>query len=242
MLQYANTQQIFDVNLPYIAWSTDSVSNYLEDKPFGLLRDDEKARDWKATVKTVVELTPLVKQIPLVMPLVLKVPEWVMRRVSADLNRVLVMHKVSLALEPSKRAIARYGLSKPVNATLLEQGMQRSATRACANRREERPVASKTQSENTAYQAILNSSLPEQEKEPARLAQEILTLLMGGSATSSRVMTRITYHLASEQAMLARLREELITAMPDMNVTPPLEQLEKLPYLVRFQVLSSRLI
>ena len=116
--------------------------------------------------------------------------------------------------------------------------MQRSATRACANKKEEQPVASKAQSENTAYQAILNSSLPAQEKEPARLAQEILTLLVGGSATSSKVMTRTTYHLASEQAMLARLREELITAMPDMNVTPPLEQLERLPYLVRFQVLS----
>ena len=94
MSQYASTQEIFDVHLPIIAWSTDSVSNYLENKPAGLLRDEQKARDWKATIQMVVELTPVVKQFPLVMPLVLRVPVWVMRWVSPDLNRVLVMHKV----------------------------------------------------------------------------------------------------------------------------------------------------
>jgi len=94
MSQYANTQQVFDASLPYIAWSTDSVTNYLEDKPYGLLKDEEAAKNWKATIKTVVELTPVVKQIPAVMLFVLRVPEWAMRRVSKDLNRVLVMHKV----------------------------------------------------------------------------------------------------------------------------------------------------
>ena len=94
MSQYANTQEVFDASLPYIAWSTDSVTNYLEDKPYGLLKDEEAAKNWKATIKTVVELTPVVKQIPAVMLFVLKVPEWAMRLVSKDLNRVLVMHKV----------------------------------------------------------------------------------------------------------------------------------------------------
>ena len=45
-------------------------------------------------------------------------------------------------------------------------------------------------------------------------------------------MTRITYHLTSEPAMLAQLRGELAMVMPDPYVTPPLEQLEQLPYLV----------
>lgn len=94
MSHYGRTQEVFEVNLPYIAWSTDSVSNYLEDRPYGLLQDEERARDWKATIKMVVELTPLVKQIPLVMPLVLRVPIWLMRWASPELNRVLIMHQV----------------------------------------------------------------------------------------------------------------------------------------------------
>lgn len=94
MSQYASSGEEFDVNLPYLAWSTDSVSTYLENKPYGLLYDDERAKDWKQTLKTVIELTPIVKQIPLVMPLVLRVPAWLMAIVSRDLNRVLTLHKV----------------------------------------------------------------------------------------------------------------------------------------------------
>ena len=100
MSQYASAEEVVDANLPYIAWSTDSVSNYLEDEPYGLLKDDEKAKNWKATIKMVVELTPLVKQIPVVMPLVLRVPAWLMRSMSPSLNRVLVMHMVSPLLPP----------------------------------------------------------------------------------------------------------------------------------------------
>jgi len=94
MAHYASTQETVSIHLPYIAWSTDSVSNYLEDQPFGLLRDTERAKQWEATIKTVVELTPLVKQFPVVMPLVLRAPGWVMERLSPELNRVLVMHRV----------------------------------------------------------------------------------------------------------------------------------------------------
>ena len=116
--------------------------------------------------------------------------------------------------------------------------MQSSATRAYTahqnTEKDEQLSAITTPLQTDAYQAILNSSLPQPEKKPARLAQEILTLLVGGSATSSKIMTRITYHLTSEPAMLARLRDELTTIMPDPYVTPPLEQLEQLPYLVSF--------
>lgn len=102
MSYYASTQEVIDANLLFIAWSTDSVSCYLENKPAGLLRDEQKARNWKATVGMVVELTPVVKQITLVMPLVLSTPEWLMRQVSPALNRVLVMHKVCPICPPSE--------------------------------------------------------------------------------------------------------------------------------------------
>lgn len=90
-----------------------------------------------------------------------------------------------------------------------------------------------------AYQTILNSSLPPQEKEVNRVAQEILTLLVGGSSSTSRLMTSMTFHLASEPTILARLREEIKLAMPDQSVMPDLEQLESLPYLVSAQSLDN---
>jgi len=122
--------------------------------------------------------------------------------------------------------------------------MQSSATRAHTAyqraEKQEQPEASTDPLQSDAYQAILYSSLPEPEKEPARLAQEILTMLVGGSATTAKVMTRTTYHLTSEPAMLARLREELKTIMPDPFVTPAMEQLEQLSYLVSLPISNFR--
>lgn len=118
------------------------------------------------------------------------------------------------------------------------QGMWSSAIHAYKTYQtaetQEQLAATETPRQIDAYQAILKSSLPEPDKEPARLAQEILTLLVGGSATIARVMTRITYYLTSEPAMLACLQDDLMTVMPGSFVTPPLEQLERLPYLVDF--------
>ena len=94
--KYASSGGTFDVNLPYLAWSTDSVSTYLEDRPFGLLADDKRARNWQQTIQTVVKSTPVVKQISFMMPLVLQVPEWLMKMISLDMSRVLALHKVCM--------------------------------------------------------------------------------------------------------------------------------------------------
>ena len=83
-----------------------------------------------------------------------------------------------------------------------------------------------------AYQAILGSSLPEPEKKPDRVAQEVLTLLVGGSATAMRVMSRIMFHVNSSPYVLSRLKHELDAIMPTPNVHPELRVLEQQCYLV----------
>lgn len=83
-----------------------------------------------------------------------------------------------------------------------------------------------------AYQAILNSTLPEKEKEPDRVAQEVLTLLVGGSATTMRVMSRVLFHIVSTPHILGALRIELDTIMPVADSHPELELLEQQRYLV----------
>jgi len=83
-----------------------------------------------------------------------------------------------------------------------------------------------------AYQAILNSTLPEKEKEPDRVAQEVLTLLVGGSATTMRVMSRVLFHVVSMPHILEALRSELDTIMPVADNHPELELLKQQRYLV----------
>lgn len=91
---YARTGEAFECSIYLLAWGTDSVSKYLENDTYGLLDDDQQRKNWQRTIEQVVELTPLVKQFPFFMPFVLKVPGWLMRIVSSDLNLVLLMHKV----------------------------------------------------------------------------------------------------------------------------------------------------
>ena len=44
-----------------------------------------------------------------------------------------------------------------------------------------------------AYRARLSSTLPDVDKEPDRVAQEVLTLMIAGSATTMKVILRIVY-------------------------------------------------
>ena len=119
----------------------------------------------------------------------------------------------------------------------LAQGMQSSAVKAHKDfHRNGRQKGGPTSSEKpSAYRAILESSLPPQEKEANRLSQEVVTLLIGGAATTARVMTRLTVFLTTDPAILRRLREELEQVMPDPPVVLELEDLEELPYLVSLQ-------
>ena len=87
-----------------------------------------------------------------------------------------------------------------------------------------------------AYRAILSSNLPEPEKKPDRVAQEVLTLLVGGSATTMRVMSRIVFHINSTPHILSHLRSELDAIMPTLNVHPELEVLEQQRYLVSMKI------
>ncbi|MCJ1312339.1 hypothetical protein MMC25_006013 [Agyrium rufum] len=203
--EHLTKQDVVDLTRDYLAWSTDSVFNYLDSEPLGLLTDPERAEDWKQTLRAVVELTPLVKQMTWIMPVVLKVKPWVVKLFSPDLARVLVMHR----------------------------GMQDSAAKARLEweTQTKEQIESSPSSRPNAYRAILNSSLPPPEKEVDRVAQEILTILVGGSATTSRVMARLTYHMCDTPAILERLRDELSAVEPDPLKTPPLDELEQMPYL-----------
>ena len=90
-----------------------------------------------------------------------------------------------------------------------------------------------------AYRAIINSNLPDREKEPDRVGQEVLTFLVAGSATTMKIMTRIVYHVHSTPQVLQKLRRELNTVMPGLDVHPELETLEQQQYLVSMKCPKS---
>ncbi|KAL9129093.1 MAG: hypothetical protein Q9217_002365 [Psora testacea] len=220
LTRFATSGETFEISTYFLSWATDSVAKYLENDTYGLLDDGQRRKDWQSTIDKVVELTPVVKQFPFFMPFVLKVPNWFMRIVSPDTNRVLLMHK-------RMRSTARRYLSLHLAAEKTDP---------------QTPTDELSRDKVDAYRAILNSNLPDYEKQPDRVAQEVLTLLVGGSATTMRVMSRVLFHFTSTPHVMSRLRSTLDAIMPMPTVRPELEVLQRQDYLTPVSMSPSRIL
>ncbi|KAL9056107.1 MAG: hypothetical protein Q9162_003170 [Coniocarpon cinnabarinum] len=93
----------------------------------------------------------------------------------------------------------------------------------------------------TVFDQMLDSKLPSADKAIERLVQEGHTFVSAGTETTSRALSISTVHLLKRPHLLARLREELLTVMPDIDSTPTLNQLERLPFLTAVIKESIRL-
>lgn len=83
----------------------------------------------------------------------------------------------------------------------------------------------------TIFHDIMRSEIPESEKETKRLADEAMVIVIAGSETTASTLAAIVYHLLADKQLLARLKTELATVMPNPNELPVADKLDKLPFL-----------
>ncbi|KAL8653987.1 MAG: hypothetical protein Q9226_003619 [Calogaya cf. arnoldii] len=81
------------------------------------------------------------------------------------------------------------------------------------------------------FTGILRSNLPAQEKTADRMSSEGMGLLVAGSETTAQTLSITTYHILANPDILAELRKQLETAIPEAETLPPLAKLEAIPYL-----------
>lgn len=81
------------------------------------------------------------------------------------------------------------------------------------------------------FQEILNSNIPESEKQTQRLLDEAAVMTVAGTDTTAATLKYITFYVLSEPAIFARLRTELDEAIPDPAQSPDPAKLDNLPYL-----------
>lgn len=93
----------------------------------------------------------------------------------------------------------------------------------------------------TVFEQILDSRLPATDKTEERLVQEGQSFIAAGSETTARALYTAVVYLHTNPLTMARLQRELLTVMPTRDATPPLAQLEKLPYLTAVIKESIRL-
>ncbi|KAL1636528.1 hypothetical protein SLS56_001113 [Neofusicoccum ribis] len=74
-------------------------------------------------------------------------------------------------------------------------------------------------------------SLPPSEKSDFRLRMEIEILLAAGTETTATCLGVLTVFVLDDPDVHAKLTKELVDAIPDASKLPPLQVLERLPYL-----------
>lgn len=229
---------VVELRKTYLAMTTDTLADHTFQKPLDLLKSDQKANDWRRTIKAVAVLTPLIKQFTWIIPLALKLPLRPLQMVVPDLARIVALRRVSreisfcctIAGRPVKEA-ANMGVVQDMNmqadAAIYDRppGSIEKATP---------PPDIKSPKSISIFESILASKgLSAKEKETDRLAQEGFVVLVAGGETTARVLTTATYHLlASKGSAVQKLKEELATIMVEPDTQVPVKVLEQLPWLV----------
>ena len=86
-------------------------------------------------------------------------------------------------------------------------------------------------SHETVFSALLESSLTPEDLSVTRLQHEAISVTAGGIETTMRALSVASFHIIANPPVLQRLREELITAIPNPENSPSLDDLATLPYL-----------
>ncbi|KAM0543454.1 hypothetical protein ACHAPJ_012318 [Fusarium lateritium] len=91
--------------------------------------------------------------------------------------------------------------------------------------------ADNLQEGKTIFHEILRSDIPASEKGTKRLTDKAMVLVTAGSETTASTLAAITYHLLADPSLMAKLRAELKTVMPDPDQLPDQTKLKTLPFL-----------
>ncbi|KAL8699510.1 MAG: hypothetical protein Q9224_001378 [Gallowayella concinna] len=86
-------------------------------------------------------------------------------------------------------------------------------------------------SHDTVFSALLESTLPPEELSVTRLQHEAISVTGAGIETTMRALSLASFHIIANPPVVKRLREELITAIPDPENPPSWDELGRLPYL-----------
>ena len=97
-------------------------------------------------------------------------------------------------------------------------------------------VKPEKESQRTIFHDVLSGDLPPSEKTAERLSHEAVIVLGAGTETTARALAYISFELIQNPEMLAELRRELKTVLPNPDTVVPISTLEKLPFLVRYSL------
>lgn len=201
----AESGEVVDLGILFIGYSLDVVGAFCFGRDLGAQEDLGLARKWYTVGRSMARITPIMKQFPSLAKVVARLPGQVVKRLWPD-------------------AVVIADLDKQMLSWILEHRAQDKKAR---------DLGDVSMESSTLFEVIDDSKLPEEDKSAPRLVDEAVGIIVAGSETTAKILTRTAYELMSNPSVLMQAREELAHAALQLQV-PQLElvDLEKLPYLV----------
>ncbi|KAK1818116.1 hypothetical protein LTR12_007523 [Friedmanniomyces endolithicus] len=194
------TGEPVDIEVLTLALTTDIITQYAFAKSYGYLDRPGYAPEWAEVLRGAAQSSMLFRYLPFMIRLLMSSPEWLINLIDPKLMQLFTI---------------KSGLEAQVK-TVITNRANGSDTK---------------QTHRTIFHALLdNPNLPASEKTLPRLVEEAQIIVSAGSTTTVHFLKSTTYHILANQPILARLRAELQTAIPDPIHLPPSHVLERLPY------------
>lgn len=187
----------------YRCISADMISAFIFGKQLGLIERNDWGKSFYASWRSLWEISPLIRQIPVLFKIIMSLPRWVTAATSPQALEVVdlqgqidkwTMDALSSVEPPEKH-------DPDKSASSILSGLAHSDV------------------------------LPPEEKTLRRLSIEANSLLAAGFETTGATLTHMTYMILAHPDVHKRLFAELNAAIPDPDDIPDYQTLETLPYL-----------
>lgn len=171
-----------ELGVTFLAFTTDVASQYFFRQTLGMQDNAHKAATWKHATHSVALGTPIMKQFPGVLKPAMKIP--------------LGVWKV---LDPVTSALVQ-----------MQHDMRASAKEFLEDMRLNPDAKMSVNGRSpTVFHAIYCNPGPDASDLHQRLSDEGLSIIVAGSDTTAKVLTRALYYLCSNRQALTRLRFDI---------------------------------
>ena len=241
---YAGKRRVLVLNDMFGSFASDIITKLAFAKSYDFIEEPDFRSDLSNGVKNMVETAHMTTQFPFLVSLMNALPDSLVCKGFPIMEPVLKFRAVCVACaflwlrgrelkrkEKKNKALIQADLVNCYQSANVCNAYQEMDEQIRGLDSGEKSANEKKYPFDTIFSQILNSKLPPEDLSQQRLQHEAMSLIGAGIETTNWVLSAACYHIISNPSIRERLVDELRTAIPDPDVMPPQEDLEKLRYL-----------
>ena len=214
--EYAGRDKPVVLNDVYGALSGDVITNLAFAKSYDLIGTKNWESPFTIAVSNLVTTSHFMTHFAWIIPTMNCIPDKLLMALSSKFKPIVMFRSVGTPTQPLLTSLTNELQEMESQIADLLSGDDHEA---------------KLASRETVFAEIMNSKLPPLEISQHRLQNEAVSVVGAGFETTRWAMTVQSYFILANPAIHRRLRQELMSAIPDPDLIPAWSRLQQLPYL-----------